>query len=461
MEKTRSISIKHDSASEFMAGLKEIGGTFSAPVDAMGTHVLDETALTNFYRSSWVIRKVCDQYAQDMTSQGVEWLIDSKRADYLEKQFRELGIWRQLETAIKWSRLYGGALAMLDFETNDANAVVNFAAPFRGLRVFTRYETTPDTSKLIPSGRHSGEPQTYDIAPALTSERFKVDASRVIRFTGSALPPRIAQSQELWGDSVVQAMADVAQLYNKSTEGVGELMKRCYLRQIGIKGYWNSMTDCVGSPDSPTTQNILEGMELINKAQSISGLTVTDAEDTFSTQQYSFGGIKDVLDQFGQQLAGAADMPLVVIFGMSPAGFSTGDADLANYARSVLSKQESMLREPIALIAKSILCSSGFNAEDIDFRFSPLIQPSLQERASAAQVAVSTILQVHDAGLIAPEKALTEIRRLSETTGLFASITDADVEYVKAPAIPEPDLGEPDGAVQSSENVPAAGTSIV
>lgn len=451
------LSVKADSASDFIAGLRGQAPTGATPPEA----TLTEDRLNSLYRASWVIRKVCDQYAADMTSQGVEWLLDSQRAQVLETAFRELGIWRRLEEAIKWARLYGGSIALLDYGTTGPDAPLNAAAPFRGLRVFTRYETTPDTAHLIPSGRHAGEPQSYLIAPVLTQERLTVDASRVIRFTGSALPPRLAQSEYLWGDSVVQSMADVCELYKNSTQGVGELMKRCYLRFLGIKGYWQSMGDCAG-PDSPTAENVLEGMALLNATQNISGLTIADAEDTFSTQQYSFGGVKDVLDQFGQQLAGAADMPLVVIFGMSPAGFSTGDADLANYSRSVLSKQESMLREPIAIIAKAVLASAGLRTDGIDFRFAPVIQPTLQERAAAAQTAVGTILQVQSAGLISPEKALTEIRRLSETTGLFASLTDADLAYAADPALPEPDFGAlTNGAVQSSANVPPAGAPLL
>ena len=124
---------------------------------------------------------------------------------------------------------------------------------------------------------------------------------------------------------------------------------------------------------------------------------------------------------------------------MSPAGFSTGDADLANYYDTVSRLQEDKLREPISRIASLILTSSGREVSEIDFDFVPLKQETTSERITNAQNAVNTILSVQAAGLISDKRALEEIAALSEKTGIFSTVTPQDIEAlneVEPPPIP-------------------------
>ncbi|MFX8496860.1 phage portal protein, partial [Acinetobacter baumannii] len=77
---------------------------------------------------------------------------------------------------------------------------------------------------------------------------------------------------------------------------------------------------------------LVEQINQIRLWQSNEGLTLMDAEDTYEAHQYSFAGLDNILMQFGQQIAGALGIPLVRLFGQSPAGFSaTGESDLSNY----------------------------------------------------------------------------------------------------------------------------------
>ena len=414
-----------DNASAYIAGVK-------AQVKA-GYKELQQTDLERLYRFNWICRNACDLYARDMTSQGVEWLCDPELSELLERNFRRFKVWSRLSAAIKWARLYGGAAVILNMADGRHEKPLNPASGMVGLMVFDRYELVPDTQNLL-TGVHYGEPATYEVTPRVLAKGFKVDASRVIRFVGNALPDNCLQQAQLWGDSVIQAMLDRVRFYNSATESTAELMKRAYLRFLGIKDFWQAMA----SEDDADANNIARAIEMINAMQNISGLTVADKEDSFSSQAYSFGGVKDVLDQFGQQIAGATGVPLVRLFGMSPAGFSTGDADLKNYYGSIQSAQENDLREPIETIAKIILEGEGYSGLDVDFKFIPLSQPSQTERMQAGQIATSTILQALNAGVISPDRAAAELKRQSEYSGLFSTITDADIEALKLPEIPEP-----------------------
>ncbi|MFX8813048.1 phage portal protein, partial [Acinetobacter baumannii] len=59
-------------------------------------------------------------------------------------------------------------------------------------------------------------------------------------------------------------------------------------------------------------------------------------------------GLDNILMQFGQQIAGALGIPLVRLFGQSPAGFSaTGESDLSNYYDNINQQQEGRMRTPL------------------------------------------------------------------------------------------------------------------
>ncbi|HEE3335380.1 anti-CBASS protein Acb1 family protein, partial [Klebsiella pneumoniae] len=70
------------------------------------------------YRSSWIIGAAVDSKADDMTKKGVRITseIDPKRRGILESRFDELQLWDCINETLKWSRLYGGAVALILIE---------------------------------------------------------------------------------------------------------------------------------------------------------------------------------------------------------------------------------------------------------------------------------------------------------------------------------------------------------
>jgi len=70
-------------------------------------------------------------------------------------------------------------------------------------------------------------------------------------------------------------------------------------------------------------------------------MTLLDSEDEYSSESHAaFGGLSDIMGRFMEQISGANQIPLVRLFGQSPAGFSTGETDLRNYYDTVSQAQE-------------------------------------------------------------------------------------------------------------------------
>jgi phage-related protein (TIGR01555 family) len=157
------------------------------------------------------------------------------------------------------------------------------------------------------------------------------------------------------------------------------------------------------------------------------GITLIDAaDDMVTTQATNFTGIADVLLQLGQQLSGNFQIPLVRLFGQSPAGLSaTGESDLKTYYDGIRKRQVQdllvMLTVIYRLIARSVKANvpEGFR---IDFR--PLWQMTETEKADVAQKDTQTVMSVYGEGLITDRGALSELQHQSRRTGRWKSITD-------------------------------------
>jgi phage-related protein (TIGR01555 family) len=411
-----------DSANAYLGGFN---------VDSLNSEPrgVSEAALGKRFSNNWIVRRICEGFAKDMTAKGVIWKCSQDKAEFLEKEFKRLKVWGALTEAVTWARLYGGSLVMFGMIDNAPDAPLNPNGTLERLEVFDRTEARPDLGTI----RH-GIPLRYSVSPRSYQETFNLDASRCIRFIGNRTTHDVASSNDFWGRSVIEAADTAIKQYDNSIEGAVELMKRCYLRWMGLKDFRQSLQN---SDDD--AYNVGKYASMVNSVQNISGLTIGDSEDTFLTQSYSFAGIRDVLMTFSEQVAGATHYPLVKLFGMSPSGFSTGDADIENYNADLLAEQEESLREPIYRIASLVLQSNGFGIEDLDFDFFPQREASFSDKVNAAKVAVDSILAVRESGIINDARALEEISKLGETTGIFATIDESDREYLKTEPVPDAD----------------------
>lgn len=137
------VTAKRDNAASFMASLP------GAPGSTMeSSQPLSQDQLEKLYRTNWIARKVCDLYASDMVSAGVEWDTDADTSELLEKEFRRLQVWGALEQAVKLARLYGGSIILMGTAAPDPMKPLNTGEALLGLRGFDRYEAKPP-----PKGR--------------------------------------------------------------------------------------------------------------------------------------------------------------------------------------------------------------------------------------------------------------------------------------------------------------------
>lgn len=406
----------------------------------------NRTLLEWMHRGSWLAGIAVDAVGDDMTRAGVEITsdMDPEAKDQLNEISVRREIWPSINDTVRWSRLYGGALAviLIDGAKMDTPLDVKRIGPnqFKGLMVLDRWMVEPNLRVVNEIGPHLGLPVSYQIstnAPGLHGMR--VHYSRCLRLDGVRLPYTQRLMENLWGISILERLYDRMVAFDSATQGAAQLVYKSYIRTYKVKDLRKIVA---GDPE--IFAQLIAYVEFMRRFQGIEGMTMLDAEDDFQGQQQtSFTGISDALMQFGQQIAGALQIPLVRLFGMSPAGFSaTGESDLRTYYDGIKQRQERDLRIFIdklyRIMAKSAKVDLG---DDFQFQFQPLWQLTEDQKATVASTVTASVSQAFTEGLVTKGMALRELKQSGRDTGIWSSITAEEIE--EAENEPPPGMGMP------------------
>lgn len=403
------------------------------------------------YRGSWIVGAVVDSYADDMTRAGID-ITTSDKADLkiLFKAMTRLQVWESLNEDIKWGRLYGGAIGVINIEGQDLSTPLDIETvgkdQFKGIIVYDRWLLNPVLQDVIESGPEMGLPKFYQIVtqkdaaspdPKLATVMQNVHHSRVIRYIGIKLPYFQAITEMMWGESVLERLWDRLIGFDNASMSAAQLIDRANLRTVSVEG----LREIIAAGGE--AQAGLEKMfDMMRAMQLNEGLTLIDKNDEMQTTSYSFAGLSDMLLQLGQQLSGACGIPLARLFSQNPAGLNAdGDSDIRQYYDNINAMQEARLRNPLDTILK-IMWRSVYGVaapKDLEFKFTPLWQMSESDRATNAKTTTETIIGAYESGLVPQKTAMEELRDSSRDTGVFANITDADIAQAEEELPPSPE----------------------
>ncbi len=410
----------------------------------------DQRQLEDMYRTSWLVGRMVNVVAEDMVRGGIDvraqW--DTGRTDELLREHRRTGCPGRLSDAVKWARLYGGALAVLLIDGDDLAEPLEIDSicrgSFRGLHVLDRWQVTPGTELIEEIGPMLGYPASYTINTQGGMSGQRVHHSRALRFVGVELPYQQRLSESHWGASVVEQAYDRLLAYDSATQGGANLLYKSFLRVIGV----DNLRQILAS-GGKAEQGLLRQFEMIRQMQSNEGITLLDKNDTFTTAGFSFSGMYDAMLAFAEQISGATGIPLVRLLGQSPKGFSTGESDLRTYYDTIATLQDDDLRPALnvifAVLARSLWGESL--PEGFSFEFESLMQPSEMDKAQIATADAQAVAALTQGGIISPAQALAALRDGARLTGRFSGISDADINAAQkaeqAPEIPELGGGMP------------------
>ncbi len=386
------------------------------------------------HRGSWLGGVAVDIVANDMTRAGIDYTTELKpdEQERIDHCVARYGVWPAINETIKWGRLYGGCLAVMLIDGQDMRTPLRLdtigPGQFRGLLALDRWMVEPTLEDLVTDfGPHLGLPKYYRVqsnAPALRGQA--IHHSRIaVRHEGIKLPYNQRMTENLWGISVIERLYDRMIAFDSASTGAAQLVFKSYLRTLKVKG----LREIIAG-NKKAMEGLMAQMEMMRRYQGMEGITLLDAEDEFDVQEHSaFSGLSDALTQFGQQLSGALQIPLVRLFGQSPAGFSTGDTDMQMYYDNIKQEQSATLSHGTTMVYKAAAASEGIKLPDnFALGFRSLWDMDDEQKAKVSKDTGESVAGAYDSGLIGRQTALRELRQSSRVTGIFTNITEEMIE---------------------------------
>lgn len=388
------------------------------------------------YRQSWICAKVCDCIAEDMTNAGVTYEgLDAQQTKVFDRYLNSIALWDSIADVIRWSRLYGGAVGFIDIDGQDLSTPLDVRTiqrgQFKGVKVYDRFRCFPEGTVA-----NQEEPEYY----RLDGINGVVHYSRFIKLVGVKLPYFEKVRENYWGGSVISRIFDRIRNRDNALTSSGKLINKSYVRTVRVKGLRNVL-----AAGGTAERNLIKFFSMMRDLQDNSGLTILDLEDEFSADHYTFSGLDSLLSLYDQDVAAAADIPMTRLYGQSPAGFSTGDADLQTYYGRIASNQKSLLTTPLSklLLIAYASCFGQLPPEDFNFEFASVWTPSEIEDRKQVVSEVMAIISAATGGVIDADVALESLRTIGQKYALFNSISDEDIQRAQPLDLPPAASAQP------------------
>lgn len=413
--------------------------------------IIPDMQLTGLYEGNGLFSKIIDTPAEEALKHGFDLNLKNDEVNaFVEEALDELEWEEKAATAIKWARLYGGALiVMLINDGGGLEQPVNWqnVKSIDELRVYERAIVQPDYSSLYrqdyggkgEGNRVSkfGQPEFYYVSSVYGS--FRVHESRCLVFRNGVLPEQTSNSiYRFWGmPEYVRIRRALRETVTAHTDSV-KLLERSVQAIYSMKGLATLLTTDDGE------NQVLKRLNVIDTARGILDSLVIDADgENYDFKTFQFSGVKDVIDATCNMLSALTNIPQTILFGRSPAGMNaTGTSDFESYYNFVEKIQRLMLKRNLRTLLDVIFragIASGAVEEEPDYKleFNPLWSLSDTEQATVDQTKAQTAqIKAQTAQVYVDMQALdpTEVRKR------LASDEEFDVEDIISDGEDDDDL---------------------
>ena len=439
--------------------------------------------LTVTYRENWLAKRIIDMPCEDMTRAWYRLSTGLPEAELhrLKRLEAKHSVKQEIANAIRWARLYGGALALIVIRGEERrldlplDTDVLMPGCFQGLLVLDRAQGIEPSTELVRDldDPDFGLPMFYTVTldteqgwenpaaadteqaerrgrfcssafggtsrsrplvplPASSSDqmiaedgyptptRVRIHHSRVLRFIGRELPRMETIAENYWGASELEHIWEELQKRSATSANIAQLIFQANITTLKM----GNLGEHLAFGDENMRNTLLETLQNENRLRTSYGLQLMSSDDSLENHSYSFGGLSEIYEAFMMDMAGAAEIPATKLFGRSPQGMnSTGEADLRNYYDTIAQMQERHLRPALEKLLPVMAISCwGYAPEDMEIIFEPVMTTSPAERAELVQKMSSDVITAFQAGLLSREEALAELKSRGEKLGVYTKV---------------------------------------
>ena len=392
--------------------------------------ILSEELLEQLYVGDAYAGRVCRVVPEEALRQGATVTTGDAGADATVKEhLDDFGVNDRLTLAWTWSRVFGGGAVLLGaddgrppWEPLDETAI----REVRFLDVVDARELRPDRYETDPRQRLFGEPVTYRLqrtGGGGASESALWHRSRVVLFDGAPTTRRRRQLLHGWGESELQRLYTILAHFNGGWEASGTLLQVASESVFKLKGLMSMM--------AADKKDVLKRrLEMMDLARSVTRSVLLDEGEEYTrTEVGALTGVADLLTKNLLLLSGAAEIPVTVLMGQSPAGLSaTGESDVRWFYDRTKSAQERVLLRRHRRVVRVLLAAKngptgGRLPAKITITYPPLWQPTPLEAAELRSKQATT-----DAAYITAQVVTADEVALSRFgTGVWSAETTIDL----------------------------------
>lgn len=402
--------------------------------------------LSELYVEHGLIQTIVDVPVDDGLRGGVE--ISSKQLDEDEIQELQVSLDRDddlntIGQALKWNRLFGGAGVLIMTDQD----------PKEPLRLEAITDQSPLEFRAVDMWELFWDKQnTEGYDPEIQTQNFEhynyyakmLHKSRVMRMKGLNAPSFIRPRLRGWGFSVVEHLVRSLNQYLKANDLSFEVLDEFKLDVFKIK----NLTDTLLSPDGDA--QVSRRVRMANYQKNYQNALVMDSEDDYDHKQLSFSGLADVMREIRMQIASDMRMPLTKVFGISAAGFNSGEDDIEVYNAMVESQVRNKAKYDILRVCE-IKCQKifGMIPDDLSIKFKPLRVLNGEQEEAVKTQKFTRLIQAKTAG----EISRYEFRDACNRDQLLSIQLDTEQNELN-PEDPQIDdlMNEPHGSVMADPN---------
>lgn len=313
---------------------------------------LPQRDLETLYQHSWICQNCIDLYPDEATREWLDVRMGGKKSDRrtidkFNQYQKRLGVPKAFETASQWARLYGGAViipVVLDGQPMDKPIKPESIKSIRKLLVLDRHDIRPVMQWSDPAN-----PEFYEFIMAPVVARrlqdaigktqlpslLKIHHSRVFRFDGREMPPKILEKNEGWGISILDAMYTTFSQFETTSASIANLVDESSLFIYAMKGLANLLS----ANDEKSLSILMNRLRAIRRAKSSHKMLLLDAElETATVVQRPLTGLPEILDRSISCVVGASRIPTTILLGRGPMGLAaqgTGDTEQQSWSKLV------------------------------------------------------------------------------------------------------------------------------
>lgn len=364
--------------------------------------------LSELYVEHGIVQTLVDLPVDDAFRGGLDIVCDEMEQDDIEDlnyRLERSGILEDYTQAKKWTRLFGGG-ALLIINDEDPKTEFKIEHVKEGDKIVFK---PVDMWELYYGITNVGELNGPDVNKNPDFYNYygkQVHHSRVLRMEGKQAPSLIRPKLRGWGVSIIEPVVRSYNQYLKSVNLSFEVLDEFKVDIYGIEGFNTALMSPGGS------DKVTKRVQMANVLKNYQNALVMDNKDKFESKQISFTGLAEIMREIRMQIAADLRMPLTKLFGMSAAGFNSGEDDIENYNAMIETEIRSKSKQDLLKVIE-ICCAMWYGEvpDNIKINFKPLRVLSAEQEENIKGNKLQRIITAMQAGVMTAVEAKQAINK--------------------------------------------------